>query len=188
MRKILFLIVAMFTLSVGQTFAQRALPNMQGVQITGGSVNGFDLNNSFHTGVAVTVFAEHANQWVFGAEYLQKEFDYKSYRVPMAQFTAEGGYYFNLLSDASKTVYLSLGASALAGYETTNWGDKLLPDGATILSRDAFIYGGAVTLQTEVYLADRIILLANIRERILWGGAFKKNNTQISIGLKFIIN
>ena len=188
MRKILFLIIATFALSVGQTFAQRALPKMQGVQFTGGSVNGFNLKNSFHTGVAVSVFNKHADQWVFGTEYLQKQFDYKSYRVPMAQFTAEGGYYYNFFSDASKTVYLSLGASALAGYETTNWGNKLLSDGATLRNKDAFIYGGALTLQAEVYLADRIILLANIRERVLWGGAFKKFNTQISVGIKFIIN
>ena len=186
--KILIGSMTLFALSVGQTFAQRALPKMQGIQITGGSVNGFDLKNSFHTGIAVSVFNKHADQWVFGAEYLQKQFDYKSYRLPMAQFTAEGGYYYNFFSDGSKTIYLSLGASALAGYETTNWGDKQLPDGATLLNKDAFIYGGAVTLQVEVYLADRVILLANIRERVLWGGSFKKFNTQIGVGLKFIIN
>ena len=188
MRKIVFLIIAMFALPVGQTFAQRALPEMQGIQFTGGSVNGFDLKNSFHAGVAVSVFNKHANQWVFGAEYLQKQFDYKSQKVPMAQFTAEGGYYYNFFSDGSKTIYLSLGASALVGYETTNWGNKLLPDGATLLNKDAFIYGGAATLQAEVYLADRVILLANIRERVLWGVAFNKFNTQIGVGLKFIIN
>ena len=32
------------------------------------------------------------------------------------------------------------------------------------------MYGGALTLDVEFYVADRIALLANLRERCLWGG------------------
>lgn len=59
------------------------------------------------------------------------------------------------LSDRRKTFFRSLGLSALVGYETSNWGDKLLPDGATLLDKDCFIYGGALTLELETYLTDR---------------------------------
>ena len=52
----------------------------------------------------------------------------------MAQFTAEGGYYYKVLSDARKIVFLYAGASALAGYETVNWGDRTLFDGSTPVS------------------------------------------------------
>ncbi len=51
-----------------------------------------------------------------------------------------------------------------------NWGEKVLHDGSTLHDRDAFIYGGALTLDVEFYVADRIALLANLRERLLWGG------------------
>ena len=78
-------------------------------------------------------------------------------------------------------------SSALAGYEAVNWGKKVLHDGSTLHDRDAFIYGGALTLDVECYVADRIALLANLRERCLWGGDTRKFHTQFGIGIKFII-
>ena len=100
----------------------------------------------------------------------------------------EGGYYFKILSDARKIVFAYAGASALAGYESVNWGKKVLHDGSTLHDRDAFIYGGALTLDVECYVADRIALLANLRERCLWGGDTRKFHTQFGVGVKFIIN
>lgn len=100
---------------------------------------------------------------------------YKEHRIPTAQFTAEGGFYYNFLSDARKIFFVYIGGSALAGYETVNWGDKVLFDGSRLTGKDAFIYDGAVSLEVEAYLADRIALLMNFRERCLWGwlyGAF----------------
>jgi hypothetical protein len=76
----------------------------------------------------------------------------------------------------------------MAGYETINWNEKLLPDGATINSSDAFLFGGALTLEMEIYLNDRYVLLANIRERLLSGSSIGKLNTQFGIGIKVIIN
>ena len=32
-------------------------------------------------------------------------------------------------------------------------------------------YGGAITLEAETYLSDRLVLLLRLRERILWGSA-----------------
>jgi len=76
----------------------------------------------------------------------------------------------------------------MAGYETINWGNKILPDGATINNGDAFLIGGALTLEMEIYLNDRYVLLANIRERLLAGSTVGKLNTQFGLGIKFIIN
>ena len=106
----------------------------------------------------------------------------------MAQFTAEGGYYLKVLSDARKMLFVYAGASALAGYEMVNWGDKVLHDGAMLHDKDAFIYGGALTIDVEFYVADRIALLANLRERCLWGNSTGHFHTQFGVGVKFIIN
>ena len=43
--------------------------------------------------------------------------------------------------------------------------------------RDAFIYGGALTLDVECYVADRIALLANLRERCLWEMCIRDRRT-----------
>ncbi len=40
-------------------------------------------------------------------------------------------------------------------------------DGSTLRHRDRFLYGGAVTLEVDAYLTDRIILSLTGRERIL---------------------
>lgn len=150
------------------------------------SEGGNDGGHSF--GALLSTYTKNGNKWSLGGEYLLKNSPYNDVKIPVAQFTAEGGYHFKVLSDARKIVFLYAGVSALAGYETVNWGDKVLYDGARLHDSDAFVYGGAVTLDMEVYVADRLALLASLRERCLWGGDTRKLHTQFGIGIKFIIN
>lgn len=180
------IIAVSLALSGGQAYAQRCLPGMKGIELRGGLVRG--SSGDYCLGAAMSVYSARANHWLFGVEYLHKSYGYRDLSIPRAQFTAEGGYCLNFLSDASKTFFMSLGGSAVAGYETVNWGKRLLPDGSTLVAKDAFIYGGAVTLEAECYVTDRIVLLANIRERVLWGGSISKLATQFGVGIKFIIN
>lgn len=76
----------------------------------------------------------------------------------------------------------------LAGYETVNWSDKKLYDGATLKNGDAFVYGCALTLEMELYLADRMALTASFCERFLWGGSLGYCHTQYGIGIRIMIN
>jgi hypothetical protein len=142
----------------------------------------------YYFGVAMATYTGHGNKWVFGGEVLNRYYPYKDTRIPVAQFTAEGGYYLNILSDRSKIFFLSLGGSALAGYETSNWGKKALFDGATLINKDAFIYGGAVTLELEAYLSDKIVLLVTGRERVLWGNTTGRFHMQFGTGVRLMIN
>ena len=176
-----------------QAHAQRYLPGMKGLQVTAGMADGVHWNSdtdfAYHIGAAYSVYTKNANRWVIGGEYLHKKYDYKDMQIPVEQFTAEGGYYLKFLSDPTRTVFLSIGGSALAGYETVNWGDRMLFDGSTLLAKDAFVYGGAITLELETYLTDRIVLLANIRERALWGSSLVTvYNPEFGLGIKFIIH
>ncbi|WP_372933922.1 conjugal transfer protein TraO [Mariniphaga sediminis] len=173
--------------------AQRALPGMHGLQITGGMVDGIwskDNSNEsgYSFGAAMTTYSKNANKWIFGAEYLRRNYAYENGSIPVEQFTGEGGFYYNFLSSPGKAVCLSIGASALAGYETVNYGEKLLNDGATLQNDDGFVYGGAITLEMESYLTDRIVLLLTGRERMLQGTTTGHFHAQFGIGLKFIIN
>lgn len=193
MKRFVLLLVASLALCVGQADAQRCLPKMRGIELRGGMADGFyshsnRYNAGYCFGVALATYTKGGDKWVFGGEYLQRYNPYKESRIPTAQFTAEGGFYYNFLSDARKIFFVYIGGSALAGYETVNWGDKVLFDGSRLASRDAFIYGGAISLEVEAYLADRIALTVNVRERCLWGGSTGHFHTQYGIGLKFIIN
>lgn len=147
-----------------------------------------DSETGYYFGAAMATYAKNGNKWVFGAEYLERYYPYRSIRIPVAQFTAEGGYFLKIVSDPTKTVFLSLGASGLAGYETVNWETKTLYDGSTLTNKDRFVGDGAITLELETYLTDRVVLLLTGRERVLWGGSTGHFHTQFGIGLKFIIN
>lgn len=182
--KVLYMLALLLVLSAGQADAQRLLPRMQGLEMRGGAAS----DNGYYMGMALSSYAKCGDKWVYGAEYLHKKHSYRNISVPSAQFTAEGGYYVNLLSDAGKVVFLNLGGSALAGYETVNWSDKKLYDGATLKNGDAFVYGCALTLEMELYLADRFALTASVRERFLWGGSLGCCNTLYGLGVRFVIN
>ncbi len=191
MRAYIIALAVSLALFAGQAHAQRCLPGMRGIEVKANLADGFrpggnDGGHSF--GAALSTYTKKGNKWVFGGEYLLKNNPYKETKIPVAQFTTEGGYYFKVLSDARKIVFLYAGASALAGYETVNRGKKVLHDGSTLRDRDAFVYGGALTLDMEIYVADRIALLVNLRERCLWGGDTQKFHTQWGAGIKFVIN
>lgn len=194
MRKSLFfLFVVMLALFAGQAHAQRCLPKMKGIRLTAGMADSFysassknDAGCSF--GVSLATYTKGGHQWVLGAEYLRRYHPYRERRIPVEQFTGEGGFFCNVLSDGSKTFFLSAGVSALAGYETVNGGKKLLFDGSTLRNKDGFIYGGAITLQAETYLTDRFVLLLYGRERCLWGGSTGRFHTQYGVGLKIMLD
>lgn len=192
-RAIFLLTLALCFVLQNKAHAQRTLPGMRGLEIRGGMADGFHTSANrnelgYYFGAAMSTYAKNANKWVFGMEYLNQHYPYKAGRIPMAQFTGEGGYYYKFIADGSKTFFFYLGGSAMIGYETVNWGNKLLYDGSTILNKDHFIYGSALTLEVEAYLTDRIILLLSARERIMWGTSSGHFHTQFGVGLKFIIN
>ena len=83
-------------------------------------------------------------------------------------------------------MFLNIGLSGLMGYESVNGGKRLLDDGAGLKIHGAFIYGGAVTLEAEVCLTDRLSLGLRLRERVLWGGAAGHFHTQYGILLNYI--
>ena len=193
MKKILAIFaVAVFSLCGGKAFAQRCLPGMSAVEIKADMADGFYTGKSrdcgYSLGVFYSVYKGSANTWSFGGEYLQT---YKPYgakgRIPLAQFTGEVGYNLHLLSDYSQTFHLYGGISALAGYETVNWGKKTLSDGSTLHDGDNFIYGGALNLQAEFYLSDKIALTANVKGRFTFGSDVQIYHTTYGIGVKFII-
>lgn len=191
MKKV-FLLSSLLLICISGIHAQRFLPGMKAIQVTASAVDKFRLKEgdgqAYAGSIALSSYTRNGNHWVFGAEYLQKKFVHAEYLIPTAQFTGEGGYYLNFLSDHSKTINLSIGLSALLGYETVNWGKKSLPDGALLENGDEFLYGGAVTFEIDLYLCDKMILSLHARERILPSSSVEDFHFQYGIGIKLIIN
>ena len=143
--RVIILVTLLSVLFMGRAEAQRCLPKMQGIELRAG----LNEQDGYVLGATLSSYAGGGNKWVYGVEYLKTSHSYRKESIPAAQFTAEGGYYYNFLSDAKKVVFFYVGASALAGYETVNWGEKTLYDGARLNNKDAFVYGCAATLEMQ---------------------------------------
>jgi len=82
-------------------------------------------------------------------------------------------------------VFLYGGISALGGYEELNEDKKLLPDGATLLDRSRFIYGGAVHSSVEVFLSDNVLFILKAQGRLLFGSDVHRFRPALSAGFRF---
>jgi hypothetical protein len=186
------LMMAVSFICIGMADAQRYLPGQLGVEFTGGFADGFKLSEqdgrAFYGNISLSSYTKKGNRWVFSAEYLQKQFEYRAVYFPVTQVTTEAGHYFRFLSDGSKTLSFSIAANAIAGYEALNRGERLLYDGAMLKDKGGFIYGGAISFEIETYLTDRLVLLIRARERIIPGSAINRFQFLIGGGIKIIIN
>ncbi len=182
-----FLVIVCLALLPITMQAQRYLPGQVGIQVTGGMVNGDYQFSDWQVGAGFSKYTKNGNRWLYAVEYLNSTYSYKNITIPVNQMSAEAGYYINVLSDRRKTFFLSTGLSAMTGYETVNWGSKSLSDGSVITNRDRFIYGGILSLELETYLTDRVALLLNVRESIIWGSDTGRFHNKIGIGIKYIL-
>lgn len=163
---------------------------MKAVRFTTEMADGFYSQANRHDAgyafsLAVSTCTGSGNQWMFGGEMLKRNIPYRSTHIPLSQYT--GRAVTTIRSFPPRQVLLpELGASALLGYETVNEGDRLLDDGAVLQQCESFIYGGAVTLEAEGYLSDRVVLLVRLRERFVWGSASRICHFQYGIGVKYI--
>ena len=66
---------------------------------------------------------------------------------------------------ALENVFGYLGLSALCGYEELNEDKRLLPDGATLLDRSRFTYGGAIHSSVELFLTDNLLFVLKAQGR-----------------------
>lgn len=62
---------------------------------------------------------------------------------------------------------------------------KLLPDGATLLDRSRFIYGGAVHSSVEVFLSDNVLFILKAQGRLLFGSDVHRFRPALSAGFRF---
>ena len=78
-------------LTFNQAHAQRCLPGMKGLQVTGGMADGVHWNSksdfAYYFGAAMSTYTKNGNRWVVGGEYLEKHYPNKDLQIPVSQFT-----------------------------------------------------------------------------------------------------
>lgn len=171
--------------------AQRCLPGQKGIQFSGGFIDGYKFvknhKQAYNLGMAFSVYAQNANKWVYGLDYLKKTFCYKCHEIPVVQFTGEAGYYYNVWANPGKDIFFNLGCSGVLGYETSNWGKKLLPDGARIENKDKFIGGGIISIEAETYVIDELTVSLYVRERFTFGSTTGVYHFQVGLSIRYLI-
>ena len=169
--------------------AQRLIPKQRGIEVVGSVplIKGEKLfgGDNFGVGISLTHYLKRENYTFVGVEYEQQNMPYRSYNVKLKDALLHLGYMHPVLSDRGKNVLLYGGISALGGYEQLNEDKKLLPDGATLLDRSRFVYGGAVHGSVEVFLTDRILFLVKAQGRFLFGTDVHRFRPAVSVGLRF---
>lgn len=169
--------------------AQRLIPKQKGMEVMGSVplIKGekFFAKDNFGVGVSLTRYLKRENYTFVLAEYEQQNMPYRNYGVKLKDALLHLGYMHPILSDNGKNVFLYGGVSALGGYEELNEDKKLLPDGATLLDRSRFVYGGAVHGSVEVFLTDRLLFLVKAQGRFLFGTDVHHFRPALSAGLRF---
>ena len=141
--------------------------------------------DNFGVGISLTRYLKRENYTFASLEYEQQNMPYRSYNIPMKDILLHLGYMQPVLADRGKNVLVYVGVSALCGYEELNRDKKLLPDGATLLDRSRFVYGGAVHGSVEVFLTDRVLFLVKAQGRFLFGSDVHRFRPAVSAGLRF---
>ena len=87
-RSLIIMTLFALCLTFNQAHAQRYLPGMKALQVTAGMAGGVHWNDNtdfaYHIGVAYSVYTKNANRWVFGGEYLEKRYNYKTGGKPFS--------------------------------------------------------------------------------------------------------
>ena len=169
--------------------AQRLIPKQRGIEVLGSVplIKGEKLftGDNFGIGISLTRYLKRENYTFASLEYEQQNMSYRSYNIPMKDILLHLGYMQPVLADRGKNVLVYVGVSALCGYEELNRDKKLLPDGATLLDRSRFVYGGAVHGSVEVFLTDRVLFLVKMQGRFLFGTDVYCFRPAVSAGLRF---
>ena len=187
-------IILTVCLAVTMTFslpsqAQRLIPKQRGIEVVGSIplIKGEKLftGGNFGAGISLTRYLKKENYTFASLEYEQQNLPYRSYNIPMKDILLHLGYLQPVLADRGKNVLVYVGVSTLCGYEELNEDKKLLPDGATLLDRSRFVYGGAVHGSVEVFLTDRALFLIKVQGRFLFGMDVCCFRPAVSAGLRF---
>ena len=171
--------------------AQRLIPKQRGIEVVGSvpliKREKLFTGDNFGVGISLPRYLKKENYTFVMAEYEQQNMPYRNYNVKLKNALLQVGYMYPVLSDKGKNVLLYGGISALGGYEQLNEDKKLLPDGATLLDRSRFVYGGAVHGSAEVFLTDRLLFLVKAQGRLLFGSDVHRFRPALSAGLRFNI-
>ncbi|GAB1858320.1 hypothetical protein MHTCC0001_31570 [Flavobacteriaceae bacterium MHTCC 0001] len=110
------------------------------------------------------------------------------FNIPLNIYSINAGYHFRVdqMSARTNAIVTTLGFGGVIGDETINKGNKALPNGMEIESRDGLIYGAYGALETDIYLSDNWSLLGRYTHFYHTNSDIGKSKFMVGIGIKYI--
>ncbi|MBR8758709.1 hypothetical protein IX327_000087 [Porphyromonas levii] len=186
--KRLFALMALVVMVSLPSQAQRLIPHQKGLELFGGVpiVQGEKLfrAENYLAGVSLVRYFKTANYAFLTLECEGQTYGYRSFDVPVLDGVLQLGYMHPVLSDGGKNIFLYLGVAGVGGYEKVNGGKADLPDGAKLLARSRWVYGGALHASLELFLTDNLLLVMRGQGRMLFGSDLNVFRPNVTIGLR----
>lgn len=165
--------------------AQRMVPGQKGVEVTTGVLSKANIPKEYFISIGFTIHAKAGNYNLISFEYNHQLFPYKNREIPLESYFLEGGYSFRLIEIMKGFINFNIMPSVVVGYEQINKGNEQLEDGALIISKDSFLYGGASTLSVETYFSDKIIFLLKGKVKVVKGSDLEVLRPGVGVGFRF---
>lgn len=189
MKRILFILMALALLN-GTVHAQRLLPSQKGLELTGGipiQKKGMFKDKGFTFSINGMQYIKGFHYYHFGVNFMQQEYRYDNWRLPMRDYLADGGFMCHLFSTPGKYFLIYAGAYATLGYEEANDGERWLPDGAYLNARNRFVYGGGIQLSLEGFITDHLVIFTRAKGHFLGGTDLDLFRPALNFGIRIMM-
>lgn len=165
--------------------AQRMVQGQKGVEVTAGVLSDGNVPKEYFISIAFTIHAKAGNYNLISFEYNHQLFPYEKREIPLEAYFLEGGYSVRLIEIMKGFINVNIMPAVVVGYEQVNKGNEQLEDGAIIISKDSFLYGGASTLSVETYFSDKIIFLLKGKVKVVIGSDLEVLRPGVGLGFRF---
>lgn len=125
-----------------------------------------------------------AGLFLTAANYKYKE----DIKIPYNDFTANIGFSKNVFYNYQNTFNVNLCGGGVFGYETLNRGDKNLSNGALILSKQSFIFGGYLGVDIDYSITDKTSLLLKANQFYHANSSLGEFMPYVGVGVRFYPN
>lgn len=191
--RIIVLLICVLLGAIGlPAFAQRLLPNQNGLEVMGGIVFQPRVSNPINSGdFSVEAGYNHyfrvGNYLSVTADYEQRHYTYQEWRIPIQDALLQVSYNHPLVMSRGRDFLLYAGIAALGGYEFVNNGETIMPNGATLQNQSRWVYGASPMVSLETYLSDRLVFVLRGEGRFLFNQQTYLIRPTVQAGLRVII-
>lgn len=187
--KRLYLLLWLACIAILPIQAQRLIPKQYGVTLLGGvplvSQGGLFQKGNGEFTIEGSRYFQGGNYLYVASNFAFQGIPYRSYKIPLFDVLGEVGYRHCVISDKRKNILGYLGASTHLGYEEPNRNRKLLPDGAIIKDRKAFVFGLGASIGCEGFITDHVVWLTRFDSKLMFLSDLHLYRPSLSVGVKY---